>query len=170
MDNQRITIHYTPKTAMCSCCGEEKPLSDFYTQSITGLPSKQCKQCVNIKRSVERNKRRHNKFISKEKCRTGEVPELTLAEWKECMLHFKGCCAYCGKPEGRTKAEKLDRDHLIPISKGGKTVKNNVIPACRTCNRGRGNRDWQSWFRESEHYDAEREARIIAWQKRGCDE
>lgn len=163
MGEAKVSFNYVPKTVVCSCCGEAKPESDFYKQSYTGKLSNQCKQCVNIKRSVQRNKRRHNKFVSKEKCRTGDIPEFTLAEWKECMLHFKGCCAYCGKPEGRAKADKLDRDHLVPISKGGKTIKTNIVPACRTCNRGRGNRDWQSWYHENKYYSAEREQRIIAW-------
>lgn len=162
-----IVLHYTPKTAVCSCCGETKPLSEFYAQSITGLPSKQCKQCVNIKRAVVRGKRRHNKFVSKEKCRTGDTPELSLDDWKDCMLHFKGSCAYCGKPEGRAKADKMDRDHLVPISKGGKTERSNVIPACRTCNRGRGNRDWKQWFNMQPFYDEQREMRITDWQNQG---
>lgn len=157
---------FTLPTQTCSCCGETKPVSEFYQQSITGLPSAQCKTCVNVKRSVVRNKRRHNKFVSKEKCRTGEAPDLSLEAWKSCMVYFRGCCAYCGKPEGRAAADKLDRDHLVPISKGGKTVKNNVIPACRKCNRGRGNKDWKEWFTTQDFYSKEREIRIETWAKK----
>ena len=162
-EEKRPVLHYEMPKQVCKCCGVEKPISEFYTQSITGLPSAQCKECVNIKRSVVRNKRRHNKFVSKEKCRTGENPDFSLADWKECMLFFHGTCAYCGAPEGRAAATKLDRDHLIPVSRGGHTVKNNVIPACRKCNRGRGNRDWKEWFTAQEFYTKEREERIVAW-------
>ena len=154
---------YTPKTKVCSCCGAAKPVAEFYAQSITGIPSAQCKECVNIKRSVVRNRRRHNKFVSKEKCRTGDIPELSLEDWKQCMLHFRGSCAYCGAPEGRSAASKLDRDHLVPISKGGKTTRSNIIPACKKCNRGRGNRDWKDWYEKQEFYSSDRAAHIIAW-------
>ena len=156
-------LRYEPKLTVCSCCGIAKAPSEFYTQSTTGLPTAQCKTCINVKRSVVRGKRRHNKFVSKEKFRTGEVPEFTLVDWKACMVHFSGCCAYCGKPEGRAAADKVDRDHAIPISKGGKTTKRNVIPACRACNRGRGNADWQVWFSKQNFYTVERERHIQAW-------
>lgn len=162
-EERRPVLHYEMPTQVCKCCGIEKPISEFYQQSITGLPSAQCKECVNIKRSVMRGKRRHNKFLAKEKSRTGEIPELTLADWKECMLFFHGSCAYCGTHEGRAAAAKLDRDHLLPVSRGGQTTKKNVIPACRKCNRGRGNRDWREWYQAQEFYSPEREAQIDAW-------
>ncbi|MEZ4578779.1 MAG: HNH endonuclease [Desulfobacterales bacterium] len=25
-------------------------------------------------------------------------------------------------------------DHIVPISKGGQSTKNNVVPCCKTCN------------------------------------
>lgn len=162
-------LTFTPCTQVCTCCGETKPLSAFYAQSITGLPSAQCKDCVNIKRSVVRNKRKHNKFVSKEKCRTGDIPELSLNDWKACMVYFHGSCAYCGMPEGRAAEAKLDRDHLVPVSKGGQTVKSNIVPACRKCNRGRGNRDWELWFKAQKFYTAGQWRRIAEWQK-GTDD
>ena len=166
-EEKRLVLHYDMPKQVCKCCGVEKPVSEFYAQSMTGLPSAQCKECVNIKRSVVRNKRRHNKFVSKEKCRTGEIPEFSLADWKECMLFFRASCAYCGAKEGRAAADKLDRDHLVPISQGGHTVKYNIVPACRKCNRGRGNKEWRAWFRQQEFYTAAKEAHIDAWHKKG---
>lgn len=167
MSEEKTKLHYTPRTQVCACCGVEKPVTEFYAQSITGLPSAQCKECVNIKRSVVRNKRRHNKFVSKEKSRTGDTPDLSLTDWRDCMLFFRGSCAYCGAHEGRAKDAKLDRDHLVPVSHGGKTVRNNIVPACRKCNRGRGNREWRSWFRTQEFYSVENEQRIDAWAQEG---
>lgn len=159
-------LHYTPKMLECSVCHQIKPETEFYRQSYTGIPLQQCKECVAIKRRVERGKQRLNKFISKEKHRTcGEVPDYSLDDWRAAMLHFRGCCAYCGKPEGRSKKDKFDRDHLIPISRLGKTVRNNVIPACPTCNRSRGNSDWQLWFRKQPFWTKAREDAIIAWYK-----
>lgn len=158
-------LHYTPKQFTCVCCGQTKSESEFYKQSITGLPSKQCKQCVSLKRSVQRNKRRHNKFVSKEKCRTGEIPALSLADWRDVYVRFEGSCAYCGTKEGRAKAEKLDRDHLVPVSAGGKTTRGNIIPACRKCNRGRGNREWKAWYRAQPFYSVEKENKITTWEE-----
>ena len=46
-------------------------------------------------------------------------------------------CLYCGKHfEERT----LTRDHVIPMSKGGEDIWNNVVSACRRCNQFKGNK------------------------------
>jgi 5-methylcytosine-specific restriction endonuclease McrA len=42
-------------------------------------------------------------------------------------------CVYCGR-----LAEKLTLDHVIPRSKGGTNVSENLITACMDCNRDRG--------------------------------
>jgi hypothetical protein len=39
-------------------------------------------------------------------------------------------CTYCG-----VYAEKLECDHIIPVSKGGSNDMDNLTTACRTCNR-----------------------------------
>lgn len=162
------TLTYVPKLYVCSCCGEYKPECDFYKQSYTGARTEQCKTCINVKRSVIRHKAKHGKFVSKEKCRGfGEEVDYELKDWQDAMVHFGGCCAFCGKPEGRSKTDKHDRDHLIAISKGGKTERKNVIPACRQCNRGRGNRDWLEWFKSQAFWSLERAKKIVAWYTQG---
>jgi 5-methylcytosine-specific restriction endonuclease McrA len=60
---------------------------------------------------------------------------LTLAQWQEIKEQYGNACAYCRKPLAR-----LEKDHVIPLSKGGKHTKANVVPACRTCNAQKGNR------------------------------
>ena len=45
--------------------------------------------------------------------------EYTLQDWRDAMLHFGGECPICGCKEGRSKDSKFDRDHIIPLSKGG---------------------------------------------------
>lgn len=158
-----MKLHYTPKTQKCSCCGKVKPLTEFYKQAYTGLPTAQCKECINIKRSVQRHKDKHGKFVSKEKCRSMETVDYELKDWLDAMLHFNGRCCYCGVQEGRAKAAKFDREHFVPLSRGGKTVRTNIGPACRKCNRGRGNRKLFEWFREQPFYTTEREEKIVEW-------
>lgn len=159
-----IKLHYTPPQYTCSCCGQSKPASEFYTQSITGLPTKQCKECINIKRACQRDRRKVSKFAAKERQRAmGEEVTYTVEDWKATMLHFGGRCAYCGVAQGRAKADRLDKDHVIAFSKGGKTERHNIIPACRKCNRGRGNREWRSWYREQDFYSADNEKKIDEW-------
>lgn len=56
---------------------------------------------------------------------------LTLEEWTETVDFFNHRCAYCGKPYQIL-------EHLLPISKGGGTTKDNCLPACYSCNAVKG--------------------------------
>jgi 5-methylcytosine-specific restriction enzyme A len=42
-----------------------------------------------------------------------------------------GVCHYCGEQVG---AGALTMDHLVPIVRGGRSTKGNVVPACKACN------------------------------------
>ena len=59
---------------------------------------------------------------------------LTAAEWQDIKNIYKNRCVYCGE------IKTLEMDHIIPISKGGDHVKENIVPACRSCNAKKGDR------------------------------
>jgi 5-methylcytosine-specific restriction endonuclease McrA len=56
--------------------------------------------------------------------------ELRASQWwkRRCA---KGQCYYC---EQVTPADELTMDHIVPVARGGKTTKGNVVPACKLCN------------------------------------
>lgn len=43
----------------------------------------------------------------------------------------QGKCYYCGR---KVKPSELTMDHLIPLARGGKSVRENLVPACKDCN------------------------------------
>ncbi len=43
----------------------------------------------------------------------------------------KGVCHYCRLEVGMAK---LTMDHVVPFSRGGKSRKGNIVPACKDCN------------------------------------
>ena len=47
-------------------------------------------------------------------------------------------CHYCEEAGGTI-------DHIVPISKGGRTTQKNCVPACGKCNGSRGNDDYESF-------------------------
>jgi 5-methylcytosine-specific restriction endonuclease McrA len=49
--------------------------------------------------------------------------------WKRRVA--KGRCHYCGRT---TPPQKLTMDHIVPIARGGRSIKGNVVPACKECN------------------------------------
>ena len=42
-----------------------------------------------------------------------------------------GLCAYC---QGTCAPEQLTMDHIVPLARGGRSTKSNVVPCCKTCN------------------------------------
>ncbi len=43
----------------------------------------------------------------------------------------KGRCYYCGRSVDKNE---LTMDHVVPIIRGGKSTKGNIVPACKECN------------------------------------
>jgi 5-methylcytosine-specific restriction protein A len=56
--------------------------------------------------------------------------ELRGSQWwkRRCA---KGVCYYCGR---RVPPKELTMDHIVPLSRGGKSTKSNVVPVCKECN------------------------------------
>jgi 5-methylcytosine-specific restriction endonuclease McrA len=42
-----------------------------------------------------------------------------------------GVCFYCRTQVG---ASALTMDHIVPIGRGGRSIRGNVVPACKVCN------------------------------------
>jgi len=69
------------------------------------------------------------------------VNDLTDAQWLALMEAW-GCCAYCGALDSA-----LQRDCVLPISRGGRYTVDNVVPACRSCNASKCNDEVTAWLR-----------------------
>jgi 5-methylcytosine-specific restriction endonuclease McrA len=56
--------------------------------------------------------------------------DLRQSQWwkRRCA---RGVCYYCGQP---TAPRELTMDHIVPLARGGKSTKGNLVPACKTCN------------------------------------
>jgi 5-methylcytosine-specific restriction endonuclease McrA len=42
-----------------------------------------------------------------------------------------GTCYYCGQKVGFAN---LTMDHIIPLSRGGRSTRDNLVPSCKECN------------------------------------
>jgi 5-methylcytosine-specific restriction endonuclease McrA len=67
--------------------------------------------------------------------------DLTDAQWA-ALEEAWGGCAYCGASEGG-----LQKDCLLPISRGGRYTLANVVPACLRCNASKCNTEVTTWMR-----------------------
>jgi 5-methylcytosine-specific restriction endonuclease McrA len=56
---------------------------------------------------------------------------LRETDWWRQQLQ-SGVCHYCGKQVG---AAALTMDHVVPVARGGRSTRGNVVPACAACNK-----------------------------------
>ena len=56
--------------------------------------------------------------------------QLRQSQWWKNKI-AQGICHYCG---GKFAAADLTMDHVLPISRGGKSTRGNIVPCCKQCN------------------------------------
>ena len=56
--------------------------------------------------------------------------KLRKSRWWQQKLS-KGTCYYCGK---QFKPKELTMDHVVPLSRGGRSTKDNLVASCKECN------------------------------------
>jgi 5-methylcytosine-specific restriction endonuclease McrA len=66
-------------------------------------------------------------YIKREK---DKARELRKTQWWKNRV-AKGVCHYCG---GAFPPADLTMDHIVPIVRGGKSARGNVVPSCKECN------------------------------------
>lgn len=67
--------------------------------------------------------------------------ELRASQWWK-RRRSSGLCHYCGN---KFSPRSLTMDHIVPIARGGKSTKGNVVPACRDCNTKKKHRLLMEW-------------------------
>lgn len=175
----------------CSKCNETKPMTAEYFRPRKDSKDGYRNQCLKCLRGYHRKhtqewradnqekvieyRKQYKKInpikirIDKQKRRTLKqnlLSTLTTKQYIETLTHFNNSCAYCGmtqKEHIKTKNHRLHQDHFIPLLKNGEYTKSNILPSCQSCNCSKGDRDFQEWYPEYEHYNQEREKVIIKY-------
>lgn len=73
------------------------------------------------------------------------VNDLSDAQWAALVSAWGGC-AYCG-----VTVSRLQKDCMLPISRGGRYTIMNVVPACGPCNASKCNDEVTAWMRRKKH-------------------
>ncbi len=88
------------------------------------------------------NRSRKAVYARRRKRRMDRVThDLTDEQWAALQAAWKGC-AYCGATD-----KPLQRDCVLPISRGGRYTLDNIAPACASCNASKCNDEVTSWLR-----------------------
>jgi 5-methylcytosine-specific restriction endonuclease McrA len=67
--------------------------------------------------------------------------DLSAEQWTALQAAWGGC-AYCGAAD-----TALQRDCVLPISRGGRYTLDNIAPACGSCNASKCNDEVTGWLR-----------------------
>lgn len=73
--------------------------------------------------------------------------ELRKTRWWQ-QKTASGQCYYCGK---KTAYKNLTMDHVLPLTRGGKSTKDNLVPSCKKCNTAKKSMmplQWQEYLDE----------------------
>ena len=89
------------------------------------------------KRKQAREKRRLE-YQARRMATEAEHAKVTRAMRYDVLRRDDFHCVRCGR--GREDGVKLYVDHIVPVSRGGKTVMSNLQTLCEDCNCGKGNR------------------------------
>ena len=76
---------------------------------------------------------------------------------KSIKYGWGGLCAYCRCNRATTL------DHLKPKSRGGSSLRSNLIPACQSCNHSKGSQHWLVWFQQQQFYNEVAKELIEEW-------
>jgi 5-methylcytosine-specific restriction endonuclease McrA len=71
----------------------------------------------------------------------GVEHDLTEVQWT-ALKDAWGGCAYCG-----LHGTQLQKDCMLPISRGGRYTLTNVVPSCPSCNASKCNSEVTMWLR-----------------------
>lgn len=154
----------------CTLCLQTKPLSSFHKDlSSADRLTQRCATCRNILQNAYRIDKQENAWTSKK--RPTQTPEdkrlrdnayrrkrnallvfanatsrakrfesfIGVFTKKEINRLYKSPCTYCGS------YDKISLDHVMPLARGGRHTKGNIVPACFSCNSSKKNKTLTEW-------------------------
>ena len=85
------------------------------------------------------------------------TPKLAKKRYRQSIYEaWNHQCGYCGD-----KATSLD--HIIPKFKSGSSNRNNLIPACRSCNATKASLKMEDWYKQQTFFDEIKLEKIKKW-------
>jgi 5-methylcytosine-specific restriction enzyme A len=73
--------------------------------------------------------------------------EIRASQWWKRRL-AKCVCHYCNRI---TPSDRLTMDHIVPIARGGRSTKGNLVAACKSCNNKKKQllpMEWEEYLAE----------------------
>lgn len=152
----------------CTKCGKRLKANKIFFQTRTRNKNQSnltgwCKECYNEwHRGYTKKEKVKLKNLIAVQTRAAKkrklISTLTKTEWEECLKFFNYKDAYTGLP-----MKIISQDHVIPLSKGGAYVKQNIIPCDASVNSSKHNYDMETWYKSQPFYNKQRLNKIYEW-------
>jgi 5-methylcytosine-specific restriction endonuclease McrA len=129
---KKARLPHTATERTCYMCRRVLPVHAF-TRRSNGTYFSACKDC------------NANVFAHRRRARMAEAEgSFTTAEWEALRKRYTRCPG-CGRrwdeiPIPPGWKSPITRDHVVPISKGGRNDISNLQPLCYSCNSKKGDR------------------------------
>ena len=91
-------------------------------------------------------------------------PRLAKKRYRQSIYeawHHK--CGYCGE-----MATSLD--HIVPRFRSGSSNRNNLVPACRSCNSNKGSQNMEDWYNQQDVFDDLKLVKLVEWSQQDLSE
>lgn len=124
--------------AWCRQCSDWHPASEVTKQGLCREHSRAEDRRRYATDATYRAERRQHA-----KARKRGIDPVPVIGQEALMEAFGGQCAYCPKPASTW-------DHVVAISRGGRTEPSNIVPACPSCNSSKSNDDVWEWLRRGD--------------------
>lgn len=122
----------------CLACGEMFDPREFRAYKTVQTCSRKCTR--KLWRMKHKNDPAYKKYRAlRQRNRKHRIRanggNVTNQEWEEIKRKVGYRCVVCGEKEPfKQSCTTLTQDHIVPISKGGKHIKENLQPLCMECN------------------------------------
>jgi len=92
------------------------------------------------------------------------TPRLAKKRYRQSIYEaWHHQCGYCGET-----ATSLD--HIIPRFRSGSSNRNNLVPACRSCNANKGSQNMEEWYKKQEFFDNLKFVKLVEWTQQDLSE
>jgi hypothetical protein len=118
----------------------------IYRTKIRSHPGKYKRKLAQGRSWVRRNplKQRHRVGLYRARTMMAHGSH-TFKQWMARVKALRWRCYYCNS---KLNVRTLTKDHRVPLSKGGTDFSTNLVPACKSCNSGKQDREWKPKSRE----------------------
>ena len=91
---------------------------------------------IGVSRAWDAKQKRQRRIIRRLEIESEQWAQLRLAVFTRDSF----ICCYCGG-----HGVRLEADHVVPVSKGGPSTLENLVTACKPCNRKKGVKSLEEW-------------------------